>query len=204
MWNHPIHMHGPQFTVTGGDGGRWPAALHRTEVTEIVGVGQTRDLEFVAVPGDWAFHCHMSHHTMNAMGHEVPNPIGVDTSGVEQQIRALLPGYMTMGQGGMAEHQEHTDSGHMAGPENTLPMMMGQGPFGNLEMGGMFTVVKVRDDIAAGDYRDPGWYAHPPGTVARRVSADPAFGSPQRRGAPPGPTPSYQVRPKDHSGMKHG
>jgi hypothetical protein len=44
--------------------------LWRPEVTEIVGVGQTRDLEFVAVPGDWAFHCHMSHHTMNAMGHE--------------------------------------------------------------------------------------------------------------------------------------
>jgi FtsP/CotA-like multicopper oxidase with cupredoxin domain len=24
MWNHPIHMHGVQFHVTGGDGGRWP------------------------------------------------------------------------------------------------------------------------------------------------------------------------------------
>jgi hypothetical protein len=28
--------------------------------------------------------------------------------------------------------------------ENTLPMMAGQGPFGPIEMGGMFTVVKVR------------------------------------------------------------
>ena len=55
----------------------------------------------------------------------------------------------------------------MQGPENTLPMMMGKGPFGNLEMGGMFTVLKVRDELAPGDFRDPGPYRIPPGTVAR-------------------------------------
>ncbi|HKX55342.1 MAG TPA: copper oxidase, partial [Xanthomonadales bacterium] len=74
MWNHPIHLHGVQFWVTGSDGGRWPEPQWRTESVEIVGVGQTRDFEFIAVPGDWAFHCHMSHHTMNAMGHNIPNP----------------------------------------------------------------------------------------------------------------------------------
>ena len=47
--------------------------------------------------------------------------------------------------------------GHMQGPENTLPMMAAQGPFGNLEMGGMFTVLKVREQLPAG-YADPGWY----------------------------------------------
>jgi hypothetical protein len=83
----------------------------------------------------------------------------------------------------MAEHQAHVDAGHMQGPENTLPMMAGKGPFGNIEMGGMFTVIKVRDDIAPGDFRDPGWYRNPAGTVARRVSADPDFGAPVR--APP-------------------
>ncbi|GAB2655489.1 multicopper oxidase family protein [Arenimonas aestuarii] len=181
MWNHPIHLHGVQFEVTGSDGGRWPKAQWRREVTEIIGVGQMRDIEFTAVPGDWAFHCHMSHHTMGPMGHEVPNTQGVDQSGVEQKIRRMLPGYMAMGQHGMAEHQEHTDSGHMKGPENTLAMMAGKGPFGNIEMGGMFTVVKVRDDIRPGDYSDPGWYANPPGTVARRVSSDPSFGAPVRR-----------------------
>ncbi|MCB2106107.1 MAG: copper oxidase, partial [Rhodobacteraceae bacterium] len=170
MWNHPIHVHGVQFQVTGGDGGRWPEAQWRNEVTEVVGVGQIRDIEFVAVPGDWAMHCHMSHHTMNAMGHGIPNVIGVDQSGVARKIAALLPGYMAMGQNGMAEHQDH--SAHMAGPKNTLPMMMGVGPHGNLEMGGMFTVVKVRDDLAPGDYGDPGWYANPPGTAAYRVSGD--------------------------------
>ena len=181
MWNHPIHLHGVQFEVTGSDGGRWPKAQWRREVTEIIGVGQMRDIEFTAVPGDWAFHCHMSHHTMGPMGHEIPNTQGVDQSGVEQKIRKMLPGYMAMGQHGMSEHQEHTDSGHMKGPENTLAMMAGKGPFGNIEMGGMFTVVKVRDDIAPGDFSDPGWYANPPGTVARRVSNDPSFGAPVRR-----------------------
>lgn len=199
MWNHPIHMHGPKFWVTGSDGGRWPKSLWRPEVTEIIGVGQTRDFEFVAVPGDWAFHCHMSHHTMNAMGHEVPNTLGVNTEGVEEKIQRLLPGYMTMGQNGMAEHQDHTDSGHMRGPENTLPMMMGKGPFGNIEMGGMFTVVKVRDDLAPGDYRDPGWFPNPKGSVASCVSRDPEFGKPHRRGPPPGPAATLRAKPSDHS-----
>ncbi|MDD3765436.1 MAG: copper oxidase [Nevskiales bacterium] len=205
MWNHPIHLHGVQFDVTGGDGGRWPQARWRSEVTEIVGVGQMRDIEFTAVPGDWAFHCHMSHHTMNAMGHGVPNTIGVDQSGVERTIRSMLPGYMAMGEAGMAEHQEHTDSGHMRGPENTLPMMMGKGPHGNLEMGGMFTVVKVRDDLAPGDYRDPGWYRNPKGTQAWRVSSDAAFGKPVRRqpyGTPTTAPAMPETPATDHS--KHG
>jgi hypothetical protein len=52
-------------------------------------------------------------------------------------------------------------------PENTLPMMDGRGPFGPIEMGGMFTMIKVREGLARGDYRDPGWYKHPQGTVAK-------------------------------------
>ena len=51
------------------------------------------------------------------------------------------------------------------GPRNTLPMMTGEGQFGPIEMGGMFTVVKIRDQLAG--YKDPGWYKNPPGTVAR-------------------------------------
>jgi hypothetical protein len=45
-------------------------------------------------------------------------------------------------------------------------MMTGWGPFGPLEMGGMFSVVKVREGIAPDDYNDPGWYQNPPGTQA--------------------------------------
>jgi manganese oxidase len=180
MWNHPIHMHGVQFMVTGGDGGRWPRAMWRREVTEVVGVGQMRDLEFVALPGDWALHCHMAHHTMGPMGHGIPNAIGVEQAGVVDDIKALLPQYAAMGKDGMSEHSEHVAMG-LAGPENTLPMMTGNGPFGPVEMGGMFTVIKVRDGLARDDYSDPGWYQHPPGTVAKRVSTDPDFGHPPRR-----------------------
>ena len=168
MWNHPVHLHGVQFDVTGSDGGRWPENQWRKEVTEIVGVGQARDIEFIAVPGDWAFHCHMSHHTMNAMGHGIPNMLGAKQP--EAQIQALIPGYMAMGEKGMGEHQTHTDSGHMQGPENTLPMMMGRGRYGNLEMGGMFSMVRVRDQLG----KNPGWYLPPEGTQAHKVRQVPS------------------------------
>jgi hypothetical protein len=74
----------------------------------------------------------------------------------------LVPDYMVMGERGMADMGEM----EMPLPDNTLPMMTGQGPFGPIEMGGMFTVVKVREGLARGDYKDPGWYKHPAGTVA--------------------------------------
>lgn len=179
MWNHPMHLHGHRYEVTGSDGGRWPRSQWRTETTEIVGVGQTRDLEFVATEGDWALHCHMAHHTMNAMGHGVPNTLGAQLGDTEAAIRRLLPGYMAMGETGMAAHQNH--AAHMQGPANTLPMMMGAGPYGNLEMGGMFTVLKVRRDLAAHDHQNPDWYQAPPGTQAKKVSADPDYGAPIRR-----------------------
>ena len=51
-------------------------------------------------------------------------------------------------------------------PDNTIPMMTGAGPFGSVEMGGMFSVLKVRKNQKAGDYSDPGWHTHPAGTVA--------------------------------------
>jgi manganese oxidase len=35
-------------------------------------------------------------------------------------------------------------------------------------MGGMFTMLKVRDRLGSYDV-DPGWYEHPKGTVARKV-----------------------------------
>ena len=175
MHDHPMHLHGFRFWVTGGDGGRWPRHSWHPEVTALVAVGQTRDLEFVAdVDGDWAFHCHKAHHTMNAMGHEIPNPLGVRQRDLEERLREVLPDYMAMGESGMAEHVMHTDMGHLQGPENTLPMMMGEGPFGKLEMGGMFTVVKVRERLPE-DGSDPGWYSHPTGTQVRRVSRDPDF-----------------------------
>ena len=163
MTNHPIHMHGYDFAVTCTDGGWVPKSAQWPEVTIDIPVGAMRAFEFDAIyPGDWAFHCHKSHHTMNAMGHNVPTMIGVDHRGLAQKIINLVPDYMVMGDRGMADMGEM----EMPLPDNTLPMMTGTGPFGPLEMGGMFSVVKVREGLARNDYKDPGWYRNPPGTVA--------------------------------------
>jgi FtsP/CotA-like multicopper oxidase with cupredoxin domain len=183
MTAHPIHLHGYDFEVTGTDGGWVPKSARWPEVTIDVPVGAMRAFEFVATePGDWAFHCHKSHHTMNAMGHNVPTMIGVDHRDIAQKIIKLVPDYMVMGERGMADMGEM----EMPLPDNTLPMMTGAGPFGPLEMGGMFTVVKVREGLARGDYKDPGWYRHPEGTVAREwTGAVPAArrAEPERKAA---------------------
>ncbi len=174
MTNHPIHIHGHEFTVTGTDGGPTPKAGRWPEVTTDIAVGQMRQFEFIAdEEGDWAFHCHKSHHTMNAMGHDVPTMIGVDHRQVAKQITKLIPDYMAMSERGMADMAEMD----MPIPDNTAPMMTGEGPFGSVEMGGMFSVLKVRKNQKAGDYKDPGWYKHPAGTVAfewKGVLPDPA------------------------------
>lgn len=164
MTNHPIHLHGHEFTVTGTDGGPIPQIARWPEVTTDVAVGQMRQIEFIAdEEGDWSFHCHKSHHTMNAMGHNVPTMIGVDHRDIGKKINSLIPDYMVMGERGMADMSEM----EMPIPDNTVPMMTGEGPFGSVEMGGMFSVLKVRKDQKPGDYKNPGWYKHPAGTVAQ-------------------------------------
>jgi FtsP/CotA-like multicopper oxidase with cupredoxin domain len=166
MTNHPIHMHGYDFEVTGTDGGWVPESARWPEVTVDCAVGQMRAFEFVATePGDWAIHCHKAHHTMNAMGHDVPTMIGVDHRGIASRIVKVVPEYMVMGERGMAD----MGAMEMPLPNNTLPMMTGWGQFGAIEMGGMFSVVKVREGLAERDFADPGWYRHPEGTVAWKL-----------------------------------
>jgi hypothetical protein len=80
-------------------------------------------------------------------------------------------------------------------PDNTLPMMSGEGPFGGLEMGGMFTVLKVRKDQKPGDYKDPGWYKHPAGTVAYEWKGETP--EPARSGSPGAPAGSASNKPAD-------
>ncbi len=181
MTNHPIHIHGIEFEVTGTDGGPIPKSARWPEVTTDVAVGQMRQLEFIAdEEGDWAFHCHKSHHTMNAMGHDLPTMIGVDHSGLSRKIHSLVPDYMVMGERGMSDMTEMT----MPLPENTVPMMTGDGPYGSVEMGGMFSVIKVRSQQKKGDYTDPGWYKQPKGTQAFEYQGIQA--PPMRSSAEPG------------------
>jgi FtsP/CotA-like multicopper oxidase with cupredoxin domain len=160
MDHHPIHLHGHSFDVVATDGGRIPEAGRWPETTILVPTGSTRTVEFVAhTPGDWAFHCHMTHHTMNQMAHGVPNLIGLDPSVIDEKVAKLVPGYLDdgSGHGGSDEDEEII-------PKNSIPMFAGPGPFGYITMGGMFTVLKVRDE--APGTKDAGWYENPKGTVA--------------------------------------
>ncbi len=162
--SHPIHLHGYHFNIVATDGGDIPASAQWPDTTVAIFPGQTRDIEFVAdAPGDWALHCHRRHHPMNAMGHEVPNMIGVNQDDVKDRVRTLVPGYMAMGETGMDDMADM----QMKGPENTLPMMGGEGQFGPIGMGGMFTVLKVRDTDE--ELKNLGWYKNPRGTVAESV-----------------------------------
>jgi hypothetical protein len=58
----------------------------------------------------------------------------------------------------------------MSMPKNSIPMVGGQGQYDPITMGGMFTILKVRNDLKS--YDDPGWYAHPPGTLASVASSN--------------------------------
>ena len=168
------HSHSDEMTqmALGGpleshrkDGGPIPESAQWPETTVLVAVGQTRTVEFIADnPGDWAMHCHMSHHTMNQMGHAVPNLIGVEKGNLDKRVRTFLSGYMTMGDTGMAGMGEMG----MKVPRNSLSMVGLQGKHGYIDMGGMFTVVKVRENLTS--YDDPGWYEKPPGTLASLAS----------------------------------
>jgi FtsP/CotA-like multicopper oxidase with cupredoxin domain len=167
MDHHPIHFHGFQFRIAETDGGRISEAAQTFANSILVPVGSTRAIEFVAeAEGDWPMHCHMTHHTMNQMGHNVPNMVGVKQGNLDSKIDRLLPGYMTMGQAGMGDMAQM----HMSGPRNSIAMLGGKGPFGAIDMGGMFTVIKIRAGIT--NYDDPGYYQHPQGTVAERATED--------------------------------
>jgi FtsP/CotA-like multicopper oxidase with cupredoxin domain len=165
MDHHPIHLHGYQFQITETDGGEIPQSARWPETTVLVPVGSTRTVEFVAdEPGDWAMHCHMTHHVMNQMGHGIPNMIGVKPSKLDKANR-LLPAYMSMGETGMGDM---ADMG-MAVPKNSIPMVGGHGKYDTITMGGMFTILKVRDTLTS--YADPGWYDAPVDTLAQAAPA---------------------------------
>ena len=183
MSHHPIHLHGHAFDITATDGGPIPPGAQWPETTVLVPTGAVREITFVADnPGDWALHCHMLHHVMNQMGHPEPPTVGIDADALNAVVQPLIPEFMAMGEVGMIdmmhdghddEDLEHGDHGPdqeeahdvMPMPRNSVVMETTPGPFGPIEMGGMFTIVKVRDQIIEGE--DPGWYDHPEGTVAR-------------------------------------
>ena len=75
---------------------------------------------------------------------------------MHEKLGRVVPGSMAMGETGMGDMMT------MKMPNNSISMMGGKGPFDEIDMGGMFTMIKVRAKLGA----DPGWYEHPKGTVA--------------------------------------
>jgi FtsP/CotA-like multicopper oxidase with cupredoxin domain len=195
MDHHSIHLHGYAWRHVANDGGDFPETAVQPGTTVLVPVGSTQTVEFDAVePGDWVMHCHMTHHVMNQMGHEIPNMIGMDPVGLDRKIRELIPGYMTMGHLGMGDMGEMD----MPVPRNSIPMVGAKGPFDYITMGGMFTIVKVRKDLA--DYKDPGWYKHPAGEVTgpagpEQLKADGIVVPAGARRAPPARVPETAAVP---------
>ena len=56
-------------------------------------------------------------------------------------------------------------------PKNSVPMIGLQTPKDYITMGGMYTNLKVRENLESYD-KDPGWYEDPPGTLASLASND--------------------------------
>jgi manganese oxidase len=159
MDHHPIHLHGHAFKVVATDGGPIPEAGQWPETTVLVPVGTTRTVEFVAdALGDWPMHCHMTHHVMTQMGHAAAVTVGADAARIDQAVQPAVSGFMTMGQSGMAAMSEM----EMDMPANSAPMRGAPGPFGVIDMGGMFTLLKVRE---RGDSSE--WYGGPDSERAR-------------------------------------
>lgn len=166
MDHHPIHLHGYSFKIIGSDGG-WAKdkSVLLPETTVLVPTGAVKVIEFLANnPGDWIFHCHMTHHTMNQMGHEFPNMLGMQIDGFDERVRKLIPGYMTMGTKGM---RDMTKTG-MPIPINSIPMLGYDGPFGQTVLGGMANILRVRKKTD--HYKDPGPYPFPRGSMAAQAT----------------------------------
>ncbi|WP_239414310.1 multicopper oxidase family protein [Estrella lausannensis] len=169
MNSHPIHVHGTVFRETSNGVERFNFDAQFEDVTVNVPVGSVREIEFTMdQAGDWAIHCHKSHHIMNGMGHQTYSLIDLKLDSAEMdKARKLIPGFMLMGSKGMGEmfsHEMHS----MPRPKNFMHYGT-PGPFGTIEMSGMFTVMKVRDNP---EDDKGGWYQNPPGTVASPASKE--------------------------------
>jgi hypothetical protein len=101
------------------------------------------------------------------------------------QMGHNLPIMTGVDQSGVAEKIERLVPGYM--------------PMGNTGMGGMFTILKIREGLQSYD-RDPGWYEHPAGTVAAPVGERQA---PARVAPPPGEMTLDAVRPEGHGSSRH-
>jgi hypothetical protein len=127
MDHHPIHLHGHQFVITGTEGGRQPKATWGPNNTILVGVAQSRTVEFVANnPGNWMIHCHLPHHMMNQMssmvGPMTRRPGMVAGAGMEQGMGMLR-------EGAAISEQNGPSIGRGMGLGSALEQATSNGPF---------------------------------------------------------------------------
>ena len=122
MDHHPIHFHGHTWWNTGTEGGRIPESAWMPGNTQLVGVAQVRDMEFIANNvGDWIFHCHIPHHMMNHMTSMAGPSRMLTNPGGGMNMNA-----MGMGTGGRMGANPAAGS-RMPGGVN-LPAALDQGP----------------------------------------------------------------------------
>jgi manganese oxidase len=125
--HHPMHLHGHTFWITGTEAGRIPESAWIPSNNVLVGVAQSRDIEFIANnPGDWVLHCHMFHHMMNHMAVMVGPMHGESRGGMLAGMNGQAG--MGMTQGGPALSYDNGPSlgrsmGENTGAERAVPTM---------------------------------------------------------------------------------
>jgi len=127
MDHHPIHLHGHTFVVTGSEAGRQPQSTWGPGNTVLVGVAQSRDVEFVANnPGDWMIHCHLPHHMMNQMS-SVVGPMTRRGSGMPVGL-SMEEGMGILREGDATSVDEGPSLGRGMGVGSTRDETTGNGP----------------------------------------------------------------------------
>lgn len=127
MDHHPIHVHGHTFVVTGTEAGRQPQSTWGPSNTVLVGVAQSRDVEFVANnPGDWMIHCHLPHHMMNQMS-SVVGPITRNARGMSMGL-SMEEGMGMLRQGHATSEDKRPSLGRGMGVGNTRDQNVRNGP----------------------------------------------------------------------------
>ncbi len=136
MDHHPIHLHGNTFYVTGTEAGRVPEAAWTPANTVLVGVAQSRDIEFEANnPGDWMLHCHMPHHMMNQMASMV-GPMMESGHGTPHAMPSgmgMAEGMGMMKQGGALDAENGPSLGRSIGIGADYEKATTNAPLGNGE-----------------------------------------------------------------------
>ena len=164
MDHHPIHLHGHTFAVTGTEGGRQPEATWGPGNTVLVGVAQSRDIEFNANnPGDWMLHCHLPHHMMNAMS-SVVGRMTRGSNGMPAGV-GMEEGMGIMKQGNALSDDKGPSLGRGMGVGSTTDERSTNGPLSQqgmkdmpgMQHGNMQSMAPTEGDIAPNANSVPGF-----------------------------------------------